>query len=131
MLGTYIWFSSLRIESGSYARNYDTHITWLDALLLLSRDLHTSSIGTGSPYPRGYTGFTRADTRTGSDGFTRVTLGYDSYQSPSKWKHNTAGGEAAGTMGVGRGYPWQLPWPVKWVFLELTEQVTMPNGTHL
>ncbi|KAJ7229888.1 hypothetical protein GGX14DRAFT_581552 [Mycena pura] len=32
-------------------------------------------IGTGIPYPRGYTGFTRAGTGTGSVGYTRVTRG--------------------------------------------------------
>ncbi|KAJ7206353.1 hypothetical protein GGX14DRAFT_397160 [Mycena pura] len=33
-------------------------------------------IGTGSPYPRGYTGFTRAGTGMGSVGYTRVTRGF-------------------------------------------------------
>ncbi|KAJ7206077.1 hypothetical protein GGX14DRAFT_644100 [Mycena pura] len=41
-------------------------------LALLRRWL---GIGTGSPYPRRYTGFTRAGTGTGSVGYTRVTRG--------------------------------------------------------
>ncbi|KAJ7190556.1 hypothetical protein GGX14DRAFT_407894 [Mycena pura] len=37
--------------------------------------LRVLGIGTGSPYPRGYTGFTRAGTGTGSIGHIRVTRG--------------------------------------------------------
>ncbi|KAJ7197542.1 hypothetical protein GGX14DRAFT_402475 [Mycena pura] len=67
----------------------------MNGIIISERRACTLGIGMGSPYPRGYTGFTCMGTGTGSVGYTRVTRGRNAACADISFHHVVDGFKAA------------------------------------